>query len=410
MARTARRLHELVPIERNGKAYVWRTKWIYLGKWNEDGPSAEAVVRLAQFKELWTVDPGAKVKVASSLLLIELWRAWESSPECPTQSSRDDFDRVDRLLFGKKSAPGAYAFTILKDFTARELRAWQSHLCVLKDDRGGLRLGRDTIRRSIKLVRQCFAWGVVEGKVDQNHAGSLMLVESPAKGKVKEGKKRQSLDRAFADKTLPFLSPPLRAAIKLLWLTTARPSEVLGLRVADIMRTGTILLRGGAKLDLGHEEVWAAVLEEHKTAGKGFERVLFFGPKSQAILYPYLTGEGFLFKPREGREFQLAAQAEKQTTTGKGSKKPVKGEMGKRRPGEFYTSGALQKAVRLAATKAGSPHWTVYQVRHTASAAIMDSHGSEAAGVFMGHKPRGITGNYVGNHMRLAAKVARECG
>ena len=410
MAGKTRKLHQLVPVHRNGKAYVYRTKWIYLGKWDGEEPSAGAIDRLGQLKELWAVDPGARAQVSTGLYLFDLWQAWESSPECPTRASRNDFERVERLLFGSETSHGPHATTRVKDFTARDLRAWQSHLCGLKDDRGELRLGRDTIRRCIKLVRQCFAWGVVEGKVDQLHAAALLLVESPAKGKVKEGKKRQSLDRAVADKTVPFLSPPLRDAIELLWLTTARPSEVLGLRAEDIRRTETILLRGGAKLDLGQEKVWAAVLEEHKTAGKGFERVLFFGPKSQAILSSYLDCAGYLFKPREGRAFQLAVQAEKQTTTGKGSRKPVKGEVGKRRPGEFYTSGALQKAVRLAAMKAGIPHWTVYQIRHTASAAIMDSHSKEAASVYMGHRPSGITGSYVGNDLRLAAKVARECG
>lgn len=422
MAGKQRPLHELVPRCRNGKAYVFRTKWIYLGVWEGDAPSDAAIKRLNEFKELWKVDPNAKAKAKSDSLLCELWESWLISPEAPVSNSRDDLDRTERLLFGTQDAPNAYVTMKVGDFAARDLRAWQSYLCQLKYEKGELRLARDTVRRCVNLVRQCFQWGVVGGVVDQNHAASFLLVEPPAKGKVKEGRKHASVDQEVSEKVIPFLSPPLQAAIKLLWLTTARPSEILGLMGEDseemsgenqshrIRRSGCILLRGGAKLDLEKEGVWAAVLNEHKTAGKGFERVIFFGPKAQEILRPFVGTEGYLFKPREGRAFQLAEQSRKQTTTGKGSKKPKKGELAKRKPGELYSSGVLMKAVKKGCVKAKIPQYTPYQIRHTASAAIMDSHGKEAASVYMGHKPSGITANYTGNNLRLAAKVAREVG
>ena len=237
-----------------------------------------------------------------------------------------------------------------------------------------------------------------------------MQVEAPAKGKVKEKQKRASIDKSISDTILPYLSPPLRTAVELLWLTTARPSEVLGLRVEHIQKTGAILLRGGARLNLAEEKVWATLLTEHKTAGLGFERILFFGPCAQALLTPYLKGTGYLFKPSEGRAFQLAELARKMTTTGKGSKKPVKGEKGKRRPGEFYSSHALSKAVGKACKQAGVAHFVPYSIRHSASAVVRDAHGTEAAGVYMGHRPRGVTGGYVGNDLKLAALVARKSG
>jgi len=415
MAGKERPLHELVPVERQGKAFVWRGgRWVYLGKWEEEGPSESAVQRLAEYKELWKTDPKALAKPKSDLLFIELWRAWEQSEEGPGANGRDMFLRVERNLFGTRSQPGAYASFTVEQFTARDLRQWQTMLCGLKvktgKAKGSLLLSRWTVGQCVRMLRRCFAWGVVEGMVDQLHAASLTLVAAPAAGKVKESQKRASIDRASADKAVAFLSPPLQSVIRLLWLTTARPSEVLGLRVEDIRCSGAILLRGGGTLDLGAECVWAAVLDEHKTAGKGFERVLFFGPKSQALLTPHLAGTGYIFKPSEGRAFQLAEQARRQTTTGAGSKKPVKGAKGARRPGAFYTSHALGKAVAKACKRGRVPHWFPYQIRATASAAVMDSHGIEAAGTYMGHKPRGVTSGYTGLNLRLAAKVARECG
>jgi len=365
---------------------------------------------LAELKKLWAIDPKAMVQPKSDLLFVELWREWESSPEGPLENSRDDVKRTRKLLFGVKSSVGLYANRQADQFTARDLKVWQNHLCTIKDESGELRLSRDTVRRCVKLVRQCFAWGVVEGKVDQRRAAALTLVEPPAKGKAKEAKKRSSIDKATTDKTVPFLSPPLRSVVALLWLTTARPSEVLGLRVEDIQRTGTLLLRGGAQLDLESEKVWAAILDEHKTAGKGFERVMFFGPKAQSILSPYLKGAGYLFKPSEGRAYQLAEQARRQTTTGAGSRKTVKASDAMRKPGEFYSSDALQKAIAKACKKALASHWFVYQIRITASASVMDKYGIEGAAVYMGHKPRGVTAGYVGANLRLAAKIAVEFG
>ena len=403
MAGKSRALHELIPVCRNGKAYVYRTKWHYLGKWEGDGPSAESVERLNRLKGLWATDPGAKAKVVSGLLLIELWRAWEASPESPTSGSRDDFERVERYLFGRKSAPGPHAQTLLADFMARDLRAWQSLLCGLKNPDGSLRMSRDTVRRCVSHVRKCFAWGVVEGKVDQLHAAALSLVEPPAKGKVKEAGTRTSIDKAVSDKVLSHLSPPLRAVIELLWLTSARPSEILGLKSEDIQRTGTILLRGGAKLELEAGGVWAAVLDKHKTVDKGFERVIFFGPRSQVLLAPYLDRPGYLFRPAEGRRYQDGCEL-KAGPVRKAS------EVVRWKPGEFYKSHTLLKAVSRACKRAGVTGYSPYQIRHSASAAIMDEHGTEAAGVFMGHRPRGVTGGYVGANLRLAAKVAREVG
>ena len=423
MARPTRKLHELVLVRRSDKAYVWfGGKYVYLGKWDGEEPSEIALRRFEEYKAKWKVNPTTEVKVKSDALFCELWKAWKKSPEAPLSKSRKDFERTERLLFGTMDAIGPHLGTKLTDFTALELRTWQSHLCQLKDKNGKLCLSRDTIRRCVNLVRQGFQWGAVGGVVDQNHAASLLFVESPAKGKVKEGRKLASVNKTNSEKAIPFLSPPLQKVVQLLWLTTARPSEILGLMGEDlenlseqnqfhrIQRTGSILLRGGADMDLEQEGVWAAVLEEHKTAGKGFERVIFFGPKAQEILRPIVGVEGYLFKPREGREFQLAEQAKKQTTTGKGSKKPKKGELAERKPGEFYSSDALCKAVKKACKKAKIPPYSPYQIRHTASAAIMYSHGKEAASVYMGHKPSGMTGNYTGNNLRLAAKVAKEVG
>jgi integrase len=168
----------------------------------------------------------------------------------------------------------------VSNFGARELKLWQHSLCELKNDKGELRLTRSTIMQMEKMVWLLYEWGFVEGRVDQLDAAASTLVKPPQRGKVKESVKLKGVARSLIDAALPHLTPPLQAAIELLWLTCARPSEILGLKVKDIIRGGTVLTDSAIELDLMKMNVWAAIKRDHKTDDTDFDRVIFFGPKS----------------------------------------------------------------------------------------------------------------------------------
>lgn len=154
--------------------------------------------------------------------------------------------------------------------------------------------------------------------------------------------------------------------------------------------------------------------EEHKTgeAAGGYDRVIFFGPRARKVLAPVLAarqpGE-YLFRPADGREWDLARKRALRTAGGGGSRKAVKGAAGDRRPGERYDYHALTTAVRRACEAVGV-RWSPYEVRHAAGVLVQQRFGREAARAFLGHQVGGVSERYCGNDLTAAAKVAKAWG
>jgi integrase len=86
--------------------------------------------------------------------------------------------------------------------------------------------------------------------------------------------------------TLPHLPAAVAAMVKIQRLTGCRPAEVCAIRPADIDRSGA---------------VWEYVPRSHKTAYCGKGRMIFLGPKAQALLLPWLLRdpESYCFSPHE---------------------------------------------------------------------------------------------------------------
>lgn len=410
MARPSRKPHELVPFrKRNSAVVTYRGRKFHLGPWDldKDEPSEQAVARLAELVSLWRADPLATAGKSSAggPLLAELWADWRESPEGAAVKG-ETVRRLERFLFGSQTEPGPWRYAHANEFRGEALRSFQRALCDAK-------LSRDTVTKAVRAVRKLFAWGLVGRQVQFDQFRELELVGPPARGQVKEAVRRQGVPWATVEKTLPHLSPPLAAAVRLLWHTGARPSEVLGLRAGDIVRGGELRAASGVLLDLTALGVWAAVKDEHKTEDSGYDRVIFFGPKAQAVLGPLLEGReprDVLLRPADGRAWDLERKKASRKPGGYGSYKPTRGEKAKRKPGEMYGYQALGTAVERACERAGVPHFTPYQVRHAVARLVQQQHGRDAARVFLGHQVGGVSENYCGADLAAAAKVAAAWG
>ncbi len=137
-----------------------------------------------------------------------------------------------------------------------------------------------------------------------------------------------------AVKTL--VNASVRAMIELQELCGMRPGEVCGLKAEMIDRNGP---------------VWRCELKAHKNAHRGLRRVLFFGPKAQKVLAPFLLkrapGE-FLFQPAD----HWAERTENKK--GKGRRKtqePTK-RLTERTITDHYTKDTYHRAVKRACVKA----------------------------------------------------------
>lgn len=390
MPRRERDPHQLTLRMNKGRAVVWyRGRSWDFGRWGDGGPTPEALAAFQRQVAAWARGHGAEV-VPSLGLLVEVWAEWVRSG-----AAGDDPNGLRRtcegLLFGTPRSPGRHASTPVARFGTPELAAFQDRLCREADgDDDGVRdrrrFGRDAVARFVGYVRRCYRWAAQRGLATAEQCYALSLVDPPPPGAVREPKKRRGVLWQTVAAVLPHLTPPVRAAAELLWLSCARPSELLTLRAGDVKTSGVILPVGGVPLDLDKLGVWAAVKEEWKEDDGDYDRVLFFGPQARRVLAPLMDRppETHLFRPAEA--------------------------VRRGKPGECYTHGPLTRALRRACRRAGVPEFTAYQLRHACFKRVQAEYGRDAARVYGGHTVGGATEGYAGKDLHTAAKVAKEMG
>lgn len=188
-----------------------------------------------------------------------------------------------------------------------------------------------------------FRWGVAEGLVAPDVAQALAMVPGLRHGRstAPEGKKVRPVDAKIVEETLAQLSSTVQAMVRLQTLTGMRSGEVCILRPGDIDRTG---------------DAWEYRPPEHKNIHRGQERIVYFGPQAQGILRPFLLrpADAFCFCPREvdsRRRADVAAQRKTPLSCGNRAGTNRRRQP-KRKPGERYTPGSYQYAVRRACDKA----------------------------------------------------------
>ncbi len=390
MGRQFKPLHQL-QLRRDGKlaACSWLgTRW-YFGAWDIDRncPSEEALAKFQQQVATWRVDPKAGQVEAGNRYLVELWADWIQAGGVPNR--QEDLRRCAEHLFGTSKAPGPYLMTTVHQFGKPQLAAWRDHLCALQHN-GRARFGTFMVNLYLSFILRCFQWGEERGLVHEERVASLLRVKKAA-GLARAPVKRRGVAWELIEATLPHLPAPPRLAVQLLWLTCARPGEVLGLRCEQIRRGGKLVTDHGTPIDLDRHGVWAAVLGEHKTSDTDYDRVLFFGPKSQELLQPLLGRGGYLIRPSDS----FRRGVERETFT---------------RRGETYDAHGLARAVKRACQAKDLQHWTPYQIRHRVFRLVQAEHGRDAARSFGGHTVGGATEDYAGADLNTAARVAAAWG
>jgi integrase len=166
---------------------------------------------------------------------------------------------------------------------------------------GGLR--RNEVNRRVRLIARAFKWAVAEAMVPPSVHQGLRAVDGLQKGRcrVRESTPVKAVPDAIVDSTLPRVPRPVAAMIQLQSLTGMRPGEVVVMRNMDIDAFGTI---------------WEYRPESHKTEHHDKDRVIFVGPRAQAILKPWIRSDpaAYLFSPREAMaEWPLVRRAARRT-------------------------------------------------------------------------------------------------
>jgi integrase len=180
-------------------------------------------------------------------------------------------------------------------------------------------------------------------------------------------------------KTLPHLPALVQAFITVLYHTGCRVGELSKLTTAMITRTS---------------DPWVAELSQHKNAHRGKSRRIFFGPRAQAALSPWLLADdsdAVIFSPLRVDERQTKRR-------------------GKKLPGKTYSRCGLSQCLKRAIDRAGVEHWTLAQLRHSAAVRITDSFDIETTRQVLGHSNAAMSRHYASGSEHAAKESAKKIG
>jgi integrase len=276
-------------------------------------------------------------------------------------------------------------------------------------------LSRKTINEHSGRIRRMFKWAVSEELLPATVYHALTTVAGLQKGRTtaKETKPIPPVEAKAVDATLPHLPAVVADMVRFQRLTGCRPGEVCLIRPRDVDRSG---------------DVWSYKPASHKTEHHGKSRVIFIGPKAQALLLPYLLREAdaFCFSPEESERKRKANMRARRKTRVQPSQLDRSKSNPDRTAGDTYTGASYLKAIWRACDRAFPPpgkleakelkkwrkanRWSPNQLRHRAATEIRRLYGLEAAQVTLGHAYADVTQIYAERDHTLAANIMREVG
>lgn len=262
-------------------------------------------------------------------------------------------------------------------------------------------LARSTVNNSVTRIRRAFKWAAAEELIPASVPTALATVPGLRAGRTsaREPKPVMPVAEDVVKATLAKLPEVVADMARLQRFTGMRPGEVIDLRPCDVDRSG---------------DVWTYRPRSHKTQHHGRERVVYLGPKAQAILLRYLArdAESCCFQPADSESKRRSlAHAMRTTPLSCGNKPGVKTSSNPSRPAsEKYDTSSYNRAIRRACEKAGVEAWTPNQLRHTAATEIRARFGLESAQTVLGHTTANMTERYAEKNQAAGAAVARAIG
>ena len=392
----------------SGRAYVRiRGKVVYLGVY--DSPeSKEEYGRL--IAELAANPATPATKVTSSVTVVEMadayWQFAQGYYRKPDGTPSGWLQHI-RLVLTKHLCP-LYGRTPACEFGPKSFKAVRQVLV----DAGH---SRQYINKLMPVVKQAFKWAASEEMIPGSVHHSLCTVNGLRRGRTvaHETKPILPVGDELVKATLSHMPATVADMVRFQRLVGCRPGEVCQLRPCDIGTTG---------------DVWEYHPESHKTEHHGRKRVIYIGPKAQAILHPYLDRdpEAHCFSPAESEDQRYKAQRTKRKTKVQPSQQNRRKAKPKRVPRTFYGRTSYGRAIGRAIEKANKsrteeatdmgiepvllPHWHANQLRHSAATEIRQKYGLEAAQVILGHASADVTQVYAERDTALAMEVSRKIG
>lgn len=208
---------------------------------------------------------------------------------------------------------------------------------------------RKYINQQVQRIRRIFKWAVAHELVPAAVHQALGTVEPLKRGRcaARENPKVGPAPAHVVDAVLPFLSRPVRALVELQLRTGARAGELVELRACDIEMDETL-------------GVWCYCPHHHKNAHRERERAIYFGPRAQEVLRPFLANRvttDYLFSPAEAEADRRAElHAKRKTPLSCGNRPGTNVEdVPAKAPGERYSTDSYRRAIEYACKRAFLP-------------------------------------------------------
>ena len=316
---------------------------------------------------------------------------------------------IDGIKVALRFVCKSYGQTLARDFGPLALAAIRNGM--IEAD-----MCRTYVNACIGHVRRIFKWAVSQELIPAAVHQALATLSGLRRGRsaARETAPIKPVSDDVFQITLQYLRPIVADMARIQRLTGCRPDEVCMLRPCDLDQTG---------------DVWAYRPESHKTEHHDRRRVIFIGPRAQAILRPYLSRapERYCFCPMDAeasRNEERRARRVSPMTPSQAARTPKKRP--KRTAGLRYTEDAYRRAIHRACDDAdrqaheNTPgvsadqrifaRWSPNRLRHSAGTEIRQRFGLEAAQVTLGHASCGVTEIYAERDLRKAAEVMRIVG
>lgn len=261
---------------------------------------------------------------------------------------------------------------------------------------------RQYVNKQMKRLLRVIKWGVGEGMIPPSVHQALQCVAPLKRGRTDapETEPVKPVKASLVEATLKALTPVLQDMVRFQQLVGCRPGEVCSIKPSMVDRS---------------QEIWTIALDKHKTAYRGKKRVLYVGPKAQAVLAKYLLRgpDEFCFTPIESERQRLAAKHAARVTAMSCGNRPGTNRIArppKKAPGSSFATGSYCRSIKYACIRAKLDSWSPNQLRHSAATAIRKQFGLEAAQVILGHSGMEITEVYAEQDIQKALEVARMIG
>jgi integrase len=270
-------------------------------------------------------------------------------------------------------------------------------LKAFRDDRVAEGLARKYVNRLVNCVVAIFRHSVASELIGIATVERLKTLEPLRYGQTAahETAAVEPVDIEHVRRTAAYLTPVVKAMLRVQIATGARPKEVCMMRPRDIDRSG---------------KVWLYRPSSHKTTHAGRSKTIPLVDDAREAVTDFLNRDpdAFLFSPAESMAWRRAVgAANRKTAMNCGNRAGSNRKADPQRlPRDRYDAQSYRQSIQRAAKAAGVPQWHPYQCRHLTATMIRAALNIEDTQALLGHSKAAMTAHYARESLEAATRAA----